>query len=169
MRDASADAHVPHPLSDGVHGAHDVQAERGRPLAEHTGSTLSRLSNMASRLEKRGWQRRRPDPADGRYTLATLTDGGMAKVAAAAPPTSTRYAASCSIRCPGRSNVSSGWSHSACSRCSRCPARRIRNRPGAGRPVPAGRRGGADLALLPLRARLDTQISAPTHHRSHIV
>jgi DNA-binding MarR family transcriptional regulator len=29
--------------------------------------------------------RRTPDPADGRYTLAILTDGGRAKVTEAAP------------------------------------------------------------------------------------
>ena len=36
-------------------------------------------------LEKRGWVRRSPDPSDGRYTLAILTDEGWAKVAATAP------------------------------------------------------------------------------------
>lgn len=54
-------------------------------LAGYTGSTLSRLSNVVSRLENRGWVRRRPDPSDGRYTLATLTGDGFDKVAAAAP------------------------------------------------------------------------------------
>jgi DNA-binding MarR family transcriptional regulator len=38
-----------------------------------------------ARLEERGWVRRAPDPADGRYTLATLTDQGLAKVTEAAP------------------------------------------------------------------------------------
>jgi DNA-binding MarR family transcriptional regulator len=54
-------------------------------LAQYAGSTLSRLSNVVIRLEKRGWMRRHPDPADGRATLATLTDDGMDKVVAAAP------------------------------------------------------------------------------------
>ncbi|MFD5871167.1 MarR family winged helix-turn-helix transcriptional regulator [Streptomyces sp. NPDC060322] len=54
-------------------------------VAHHAGSTLSRLSNVVSLLEARGWVRRRPDPADGRYTLATLTDEGQNKVTAAAP------------------------------------------------------------------------------------
>lgn len=40
---------------------------------------------MISRLEKRGWVRRRPDPDDGRSTLAILTDDGMTKVEEAAP------------------------------------------------------------------------------------
>ncbi|WP_433205994.1 MarR family winged helix-turn-helix transcriptional regulator [Nocardia sp. CA-107356] len=54
-------------------------------LAQYTGSTLSRLSNVVSRLEKRDWVHRRPDPADGRYTLATLTGDGLNKVTSAAP------------------------------------------------------------------------------------
>lgn len=54
-------------------------------IAEFTDSTLSRLSNVATRLEKRGWLTRSPDPDNGRYTLATLTDDGMAKVVASAP------------------------------------------------------------------------------------
>jgi DNA-binding MarR family transcriptional regulator len=54
-------------------------------LAHYTGSTLSRLSNVATRLEKRGWIQRRPDPEDGRSTLAALTDAGAAKVEEAAP------------------------------------------------------------------------------------
>ncbi|MFD6989210.1 MarR family winged helix-turn-helix transcriptional regulator [Streptomyces sp. NPDC059943] len=54
-------------------------------VAQYAGSTLSRLSNVVIRLEKRGWVRRHPDPSDGRSTLATLTDEGMDKVTAAAP------------------------------------------------------------------------------------
>jgi DNA-binding MarR family transcriptional regulator len=47
--------------------------------------SLSRLSQVVSRLEQRGWVRRTPDPTDGRYTLATLTDAGWEKVVATAP------------------------------------------------------------------------------------
>ncbi|NHT16483.1 MarR family transcriptional regulator [Cellulomonas sp. IC4_254] len=54
-------------------------------LADYANSTLSRLSRAAARLEARGWLRREPDPADGRYTLALLTDDGRAAVAAATP------------------------------------------------------------------------------------
>ncbi|MER7792903.1 MarR family winged helix-turn-helix transcriptional regulator [Streptomyces sp. NPDC097640] len=54
-------------------------------LAEFTASTLSRLSNAVGRLEKRGWVRRAPDPADGRYTLAILTEDGWNKVVECAP------------------------------------------------------------------------------------
>jgi DNA-binding MarR family transcriptional regulator len=47
--------------------------------------SLSRLSQVVGRLEKHGWVRRTPDPADGRYTLATLTEHGWAKVVETAP------------------------------------------------------------------------------------
>jgi len=54
-------------------------------LATLAGGSLPRLSQVVARLEQRGWVRRTPDPADGRYTLATLTSQGQAKVTAAAP------------------------------------------------------------------------------------
>jgi DNA-binding MarR family transcriptional regulator len=54
-------------------------------LATLAGSSLPRLSQVVARLEQRGWVRRTPDPADGRYTLAILTDQGQAKVTQAAP------------------------------------------------------------------------------------
>ena len=54
-------------------------------VAEYAGSTLSRLSNVVARLEKRGWVRRSPDPSDGRSTLAVLTGDGWDTVVAAAP------------------------------------------------------------------------------------
>ncbi|MBO3751169.1 winged helix-turn-helix transcriptional regulator [Streptosporangiaceae bacterium NEAU-GS5] len=54
-------------------------------LAAVTEGSLSRLSQVVARLEKRGWIRRIPDPADGRYTLAILTDTGWDTVVAAAP------------------------------------------------------------------------------------
>jgi DNA-binding MarR family transcriptional regulator len=54
-------------------------------LAMWAGGSLPRLSQVVARLEERGWVRRAPDPADGRYTLATLTGPGQAKVSQAAP------------------------------------------------------------------------------------
>lgn len=54
-------------------------------LAEFTEGSLPRLSQVVGRLERRGWVERRPDPTDGRYTLATLTDGGFAELERAAP------------------------------------------------------------------------------------
>jgi DNA-binding MarR family transcriptional regulator len=61
------------------------RTQRLSELAVHTASTLSRLSNVVTRLERRGWVSRTPDLSDGRYTLATLTEDGWAKVAASAP------------------------------------------------------------------------------------
>ena len=54
-------------------------------LAGYANSTLSRLSRAATRLESQGWLRRTPDPTDGRYTLAALTEPGHAKVEDATP------------------------------------------------------------------------------------
>ena len=48
-------------------------------LAAVTSASLSRLSNVAKRLERRGYLRRQTDPGDGRCTQAVLTDAGMAK------------------------------------------------------------------------------------------
>lgn len=54
-------------------------------LAVRCNSTLPRLSKMMVRFEQHGWVSRRPDPTNGRYTLATLTDAGMQKVVDSAP------------------------------------------------------------------------------------
>ena len=47
---------------------------RMRDLAYTANGSLSRLSQVVTRLEKQGWVTRRPDPNDGRTTLAQLTD-----------------------------------------------------------------------------------------------
>jgi DNA-binding MarR family transcriptional regulator len=54
-------------------------------LAEVTNASLSRLSHLVKRLEGRGLVRREPDPADGRFTNAILTDEGFQALAGAAP------------------------------------------------------------------------------------
>ena len=54
-------------------------------LAALTNAELSRLSHLITRLQKRGYVRREPDPDDGRYTNAVLTDTGYDLVVAAAP------------------------------------------------------------------------------------
>ena len=54
-------------------------------LAEVTDASLSRLSHLIKRLELRGLVRREPDPADGRYTNAILTEAGMRLLVASAP------------------------------------------------------------------------------------
>lgn len=54
-------------------------------LAEAANVNLSHLSRIVARLEKRGWVERTPDPEDGRYTLAILTELGWDKVVDSAP------------------------------------------------------------------------------------
>ncbi|MCW5951230.1 MAG: MarR family transcriptional regulator [Propionibacteriaceae bacterium] len=58
---------------------------RLRDLAEFTGTSLSRLSNVIRKLEGHAWVARTPDPRDGRSTFAVLTEAGYAKVVASAP------------------------------------------------------------------------------------
>src|ERR1700691_2454822 len=53
-------------------------------LAEVTNASLSRLSHLFKRLEQRGLVRREPDPADGRFTNAILTEQGFEELADAA-------------------------------------------------------------------------------------
>jgi DNA-binding MarR family transcriptional regulator len=67
-------------LADAPH-----HALRMSTLAAFANSSPSRLSRAASRLESRGWVRRAPDPADGRSTLATLTDAGLERFEQATP------------------------------------------------------------------------------------
>lgn len=54
-------------------------------LAAVTDASLSRLSHLIKRLESWGLVRREPDPTDGRFTIAILTDAGYAKLVASAP------------------------------------------------------------------------------------
>jgi DNA-binding MarR family transcriptional regulator len=54
-------------------------------LADLANASLSRLSHLVKRLEDRGFVRREPDPADGRFTNAILTDLGFQTLAEAAP------------------------------------------------------------------------------------
>lgn len=63
----------------------DEHTMRMSDLAILTNGSLSRLSHVVKRLEKQDWVRRTPDPANGRYTLAHLTDPGWDKVVATAP------------------------------------------------------------------------------------
>jgi DNA-binding MarR family transcriptional regulator len=57
----------------------------GRTLRMSALAMWAGASQVVGRLEQRGWMRRTPDPADGRYTLVTLTGEGQAKVTQAAP------------------------------------------------------------------------------------
>ena len=54
-------------------------------LAEVTNASLSRLSHLVDRLEKRGFVCREPDRTDGRFTNAILTEKGLETLADAAP------------------------------------------------------------------------------------
>jgi DNA-binding MarR family transcriptional regulator len=58
---------------------HEGHSMRMSELAVLTNGSLSRLSQVISRMEKRGWVRRAPDPTDGRCTLAILTGDGWEK------------------------------------------------------------------------------------------
>src|SRR5436305_9837888 len=56
-----------------------------KELARVTNGSLSRLSHVVTRLEKRDWVRREPLAENGRVTMARLTDAGYAKVVDSAP------------------------------------------------------------------------------------
>ena len=53
--------------------------------AHRVDSSLSRLSHVVSRLEARGWLRRRVSPKDARVTLVSLTPEGRRRMEAAVP------------------------------------------------------------------------------------
>jgi DNA-binding MarR family transcriptional regulator len=61
------------------------RTRRMSELAALANGALPRLSRAVDRLDKRGWVTRRPDPENGRYTLAILTDAGWDKIVATAP------------------------------------------------------------------------------------
>ena len=61
------------------------RTKRMSSLAEVTNASLSRLSRVVKRLEERGLVRRQPDPTDGRFTNAILTEDGFEALAEAAP------------------------------------------------------------------------------------
>jgi DNA-binding MarR family transcriptional regulator len=54
-------------------------------LAVLTNASLARLSYLVKRLEGWGYVRRQPDPTDGRFTMAILTDTGYSQLVASAP------------------------------------------------------------------------------------
>ena len=61
------------------------RTRRMSEVAALANGSLTRLSRTVDRLDKRGWVTRRPDPDDGRATLAVLTDAGWEKVVSTAP------------------------------------------------------------------------------------
>jgi DNA-binding MarR family transcriptional regulator len=54
-------------------------------LAAAANVSMSHLSRIVNRLEHRGLVRREPDPTDGRFTNAILTDRGLQTLVDAAP------------------------------------------------------------------------------------
>lgn len=54
-------------------------------LAGRTNASLSRLSHVVSKLERRGWVARTPSPRSRRVTLVDLTEEGWKVLVAAAP------------------------------------------------------------------------------------
>jgi DNA-binding MarR family transcriptional regulator len=83
QRDAGL-SHFEYMVLAGLSEAPD-RTRRMSDLAGFTESGLPRLSQVVSRLEKRGWVSRSTDPTDGRITLVMLTDDGWDKIVGTAP------------------------------------------------------------------------------------
>ena len=71
--------------SKGSRQARQRQSALQAVLPKAARRSLSRLSHVVARLEKRGWVTRRVCPDDRRATQAVLTRSGLAKVTEAAP------------------------------------------------------------------------------------
>ncbi|MGC4889008.1 MarR family winged helix-turn-helix transcriptional regulator [Micromonospora sp. DT227] len=86
-RDLQRDAGMPHAYYEILVRLSEAPGRRLRmsELADATGSSRSRLSHAAARLEAAGWIRREDCPTDRRGQLAVLTDDGFATLTAAAP------------------------------------------------------------------------------------
>jgi DNA-binding MarR family transcriptional regulator len=63
----------------------DDRTLRMSELASRTNASLSRLSHVVSKLEKKGWVARQPSPQSRRVTLVNLTEEGWKVLVAAAP------------------------------------------------------------------------------------
>lgn len=86
-RELQRDAGMPHAYYEILVRLSETPDRRLRmsDLAEATGSSRSRLSHAAARLEAASWIRREECPTDRRGQVAVLTDAGFAALAAAAP------------------------------------------------------------------------------------
>ncbi|MEV5822433.1 MarR family transcriptional regulator [Micromonospora haikouensis] len=86
-RELQRDAGMPHAYYEILVRLSEAPDRRLRmsDLADATGSSRSRLSHAAARLEASGWIRREDCPTDRRGQIAVLTDAGFATLAAAAP------------------------------------------------------------------------------------
>ncbi|WP_028267662.1 MarR family winged helix-turn-helix transcriptional regulator [Arthrobacter sp. MA-N2] len=54
-------------------------------LAARTSASLSRLSHVVTKLQRRGWVEREAHPGDARVTVAHLTDAGLDTIVSLAP------------------------------------------------------------------------------------
>lgn len=63
----------------------DDRTLRMSELAAQVNASLSRLSHVVTKLERRGWVCRQPSPESKRVTLVRLTDEGWKVLVAAAP------------------------------------------------------------------------------------
>ncbi|RGC70288.1 Transcriptional repressor MprA [Micromonospora sp. MW-13] len=86
-RELQRDAGMPHAYYEILVRLSEAPDRRLRmgDLADAAGSSRSRLSHAATRLEASGWIRREDCPTDRRGQVAVLTDAGFAALAAAAP------------------------------------------------------------------------------------
>ncbi|MGW1059839.1 MarR family winged helix-turn-helix transcriptional regulator [Micromonospora rubida] len=86
-RELQRDAGMPHAYYEILVRLSEAPDRRLRmgDLADATGSSRSRLSHAAARLEASGWIRREDCPTDRRGQVAALTEAGHAALAAAAP------------------------------------------------------------------------------------
>ncbi|CAN5498825.1 MarR family winged helix-turn-helix transcriptional regulator [soil metagenome] len=63
----------------------DERTLRMSELAGRANASLSRLSHVISKLERKGWVERKPSPQSRRVTLVGLTEDGWNVLVAAAP------------------------------------------------------------------------------------
>ena len=63
----------------------DDRTLRMSDLAARVNASLSRLSHVVTKLERRGWVARRPSPHSRRVTLVSLTEEGWQVLVKAAP------------------------------------------------------------------------------------
>lgn len=86
-RELQRDAGMPHAYYEILVRLSEAAGRRLRmsELATLCGSSRSRLSHAAARLEEAGWIRREDCPTDRRGQVAVLTDQGYAVLVAAAP------------------------------------------------------------------------------------
>ncbi|MEV0152514.1 MarR family transcriptional regulator [Micromonospora sp. NPDC050686] len=86
-RELQRDAGMPHAYYEILVRLSEApnRALRMSELADAAGSSRSRLSHAATRLEAAGWIRREDCPTDRRGQIAVLTDEGLTALRAAAP------------------------------------------------------------------------------------